>query len=242
MLEEILDERVVSHRGRRNPRGVKRKMSGYPLRRGESDLALIQDIREHSRILTRRLARRASAIAPLTAGMAVVTTRGRPEGKWAGTTALNVGAAIFGVKARQVGRIMASVEEPNFAVTLEYGDSENRGRPLHVVVQGMPVATDRLWARLYGNDMVDRSHAFIEDPEDDWLNTFLPAALAMERMFASRSAPQSYEYLLAKTRLYVAACKSSLDPEGRQLEVSRLDAGWEAENPHPGLIPDGYFS
>ncbi|MCX6373114.1 MAG: hypothetical protein NTX16_08525 [Actinobacteria bacterium] len=32
MLDEILDERVASSRGRRNPRGVKRKMSNFPLR------------------------------------------------------------------------------------------------------------------------------------------------------------------------------------------------------------------
>ena len=33
VLEEILEERVVSSRNRRNPRGVKRKMSNFPLRR-----------------------------------------------------------------------------------------------------------------------------------------------------------------------------------------------------------------
>ena len=32
MLNEILEERVASSRGRQVPRGVKRKMSGYPLR------------------------------------------------------------------------------------------------------------------------------------------------------------------------------------------------------------------
>ena len=32
MLAEILEERVVSSRGRRVPRGVKRKVSGYKLR------------------------------------------------------------------------------------------------------------------------------------------------------------------------------------------------------------------
>ena len=32
MLAEILEERVVSRRGRRVPRGVKRKISGYQLR------------------------------------------------------------------------------------------------------------------------------------------------------------------------------------------------------------------
>ena len=33
MLEEILQERAVSSRNRRNPRGVKRKMSNFPIRR-----------------------------------------------------------------------------------------------------------------------------------------------------------------------------------------------------------------
>jgi len=32
VLDEILAERVVSSRHRRNPRGVKRKMSNFPLR------------------------------------------------------------------------------------------------------------------------------------------------------------------------------------------------------------------
>jgi hypothetical protein len=33
VLQEILQERVARRRGRRNPRGVKRKMSNWPLRR-----------------------------------------------------------------------------------------------------------------------------------------------------------------------------------------------------------------
>ena len=32
MLDEILEERVAGNRGRRVPRGVKRKMNGYRLR------------------------------------------------------------------------------------------------------------------------------------------------------------------------------------------------------------------
>jgi hypothetical protein len=38
VLEEILDEPVASSRNRRNPRGVKRKMSNFPLRRGYKPL------------------------------------------------------------------------------------------------------------------------------------------------------------------------------------------------------------
>jgi hypothetical protein len=34
VLDEILDESAASSRHRRNPRGVKRKMSNFPLRRG----------------------------------------------------------------------------------------------------------------------------------------------------------------------------------------------------------------
>ena len=41
MLEEILDESVASSRNRRNPRGVKRKMSNFPLRRGYKRSSLI---------------------------------------------------------------------------------------------------------------------------------------------------------------------------------------------------------
>jgi hypothetical protein len=33
MLEELLEERVVRKRNRQNPRGVKRKMSKFPIRR-----------------------------------------------------------------------------------------------------------------------------------------------------------------------------------------------------------------
>jgi hypothetical protein len=33
VLDELLEQRVVSSRGRRNPRGVKRKMSKYRIRR-----------------------------------------------------------------------------------------------------------------------------------------------------------------------------------------------------------------
>jgi hypothetical protein len=32
VLDEILEERVVSSRGQRRPRGVKRKMNNFPLR------------------------------------------------------------------------------------------------------------------------------------------------------------------------------------------------------------------
>jgi hypothetical protein len=51
VLEEILEDRVVSSRNRRNPRGVKRKMTNFPLRRrGEKPLPEI-DIQNVIRII-----------------------------------------------------------------------------------------------------------------------------------------------------------------------------------------------
>jgi hypothetical protein len=41
VIREILDEFAASSRNRRNPRGVKRKMSNFPLRRGYRRLPLM---------------------------------------------------------------------------------------------------------------------------------------------------------------------------------------------------------
>ena len=50
-LNEILQERVVSSRGRRTPRGVKRKMSNFPIRPRNVKLPAITDVAQHIRIL-----------------------------------------------------------------------------------------------------------------------------------------------------------------------------------------------
>ena len=51
MLEEILQERVVANRGRRNPRGVKRKMSNFNLRPRHAKPLQRIDIEKAIRIL-----------------------------------------------------------------------------------------------------------------------------------------------------------------------------------------------
>jgi hypothetical protein len=51
VLGEILEERVVSSRNRRNFRGVKRKMSNFPLRPRRSKPLPPIDIRKAIRIL-----------------------------------------------------------------------------------------------------------------------------------------------------------------------------------------------
>jgi len=51
VLDEILEERVVSSRNRRNLRGVKRKMSSFPLRPRHSKPQPRIDIQNAIRIL-----------------------------------------------------------------------------------------------------------------------------------------------------------------------------------------------
>jgi len=51
VLGEILEERVVSSRNRRNFRGVKRKMSNFPLRPRHGKPLLAINIREAIRIV-----------------------------------------------------------------------------------------------------------------------------------------------------------------------------------------------
>ena len=47
MLKEILEERVSSSRGRRNPRGVKQKMSNYRIRSKAESCTTRLDIIKH---------------------------------------------------------------------------------------------------------------------------------------------------------------------------------------------------
>jgi hypothetical protein len=51
VLDEILEERVTSSRNRMNPRGVKRKMSNYPLRPRGRRRTLRIDYSVHVRVV-----------------------------------------------------------------------------------------------------------------------------------------------------------------------------------------------
>jgi len=51
ILDEILQECVEARRGRRNPRGVKRKMSNFPLRRRTDKPMARIDIKKAVRVL-----------------------------------------------------------------------------------------------------------------------------------------------------------------------------------------------
>jgi hypothetical protein len=51
VLSEILEDRVVSSRGSRNHRGLKRKMSKYPIRPRNIPMQRIINIENHIKII-----------------------------------------------------------------------------------------------------------------------------------------------------------------------------------------------
>ena len=53
-LDEILDERVVKSRGKRNKRGVKRKMSNYPIKKKEKTKKIWNNTDAHIFILSQQ--------------------------------------------------------------------------------------------------------------------------------------------------------------------------------------------
>jgi hypothetical protein len=53
-IAEILEERVVSSRGRRNKRGVKRKMSNFPIRRKAKTETLWHDVHDVVEVLSQQ--------------------------------------------------------------------------------------------------------------------------------------------------------------------------------------------
>ena len=63
----------------------------------------------------------------------------------------------------------------------------------------------------------------------------------MERMFETREMPQSYDYMLKKTRIFLAGFKSHLEHNGGLVSVDDLPDDWEAPNPYPDWIDSSIF-
>ncbi len=166
----------------------------------------------------KHLRSRAIELAPLSAAMAAVSTVGVLETKWAGADAVNLLCAIFGTGVSNANRIVSRASQPVYTISFEY----RRDRPLHIIAQGGPFAASRAWVRFYGTDLVDCSQPFSDEEG-------LPMALAMTEMFRTRKAPQAAPYLLAKTKLYLAACRSTSVPDGRQFAVTDLDENWRID-------------
>jgi predicted dehydrogenase len=70
---------------------------------------------------------------------------------------------------------------------------------------------------------------------------FYPAVFAMEQMFETGKMPQSYDYILRKTRIFLTGFKSHLEHEGGLVSVDNFPDNWKAPNPYPNWIDESIF-
>lgn len=71
---------------------------------------------------------------------------------------------------------------------------------------------------------------------------FFPTVLAMQRMFMTREMQWSHEYILKKTRIFLAGFKSHLEHKGAMVKVDDLPDDWEAPCPKPDWIDESIFA
>ncbi|MDP2983739.1 MAG: Gfo/Idh/MocA family oxidoreductase [Candidatus Latescibacter sp.] len=70
---------------------------------------------------------------------------------------------------------------------------------------------------------------------------FGPTIFAMQRMFETRKMQWSYDYILHKTRIFLAGFKSHLEHKGQMIRVAELPDDWEAPAPRPDWINEDIF-
>ncbi|MFC1694230.1 Gfo/Idh/MocA family oxidoreductase [Candidatus Latescibacterota bacterium] len=70
---------------------------------------------------------------------------------------------------------------------------------------------------------------------------FFPTILAIQRMFETREMQWSYDYILKKTRIFLAAFKSHLEHNGAMIPVDDLPDDWEAPSPYADWIDEAIF-
>lgn len=70
---------------------------------------------------------------------------------------------------------------------------------------------------------------------------FFPTVLAMQMMFETRKMQWSYDYILKKTKIFLAAFKSHLEHNGAMIPVDDLPDDWEAPSPYADWIDESIF-
>jgi len=70
---------------------------------------------------------------------------------------------------------------------------------------------------------------------------FFPTVLAMQRLFETREMQWSYDYILGKTKIYLAAFKSHLEHGGAMYPVDDLPEDWVAPSPYADWIDERIF-
>lgn len=63
----------------------------------------------------------------------------------------------------------------------------------------------------------------------------------MQQFFESRTMPWSYDYILEKTRIYLAGFYSHMEKGGRMVSLDELPEDWVAPSPYPDWIDESIF-
>ncbi len=70
---------------------------------------------------------------------------------------------------------------------------------------------------------------------------FFPTILQMQRLFETRKMIWDYDYILKKTKIFLAGFKSHLEYNGGFVRVEDVPEDWEAPCPRPDWIDEGIF-
>ncbi len=80
------------------------------------------------------------------------------------------------------------------------------------------------------------------EPLNRLYQLFFPTVFAMQRMFETRQMQWSYDYILKKTKIFLAGFKSHVDHNGAMVRVDDVPDDWEAPHPWPDWIDERIFS
>lgn len=121
-------------------------------------------------------------------------------------------------------------KKPNGVVVIEH-EGRDGGAPFYGCVQEITGTWG--WIRIFGKQT---SEQFIHSGSYFWP----PLVLEMQKMFATRQMPQSYESLYEKIQLFLAGFKSHLVCGGAPVSLSEI-GDWTAPLLNPDPYPDGFF-
>ena len=88
----------------------------------------------------------------------------------------------------------------------------------------------------------DDAHKHVRAERHDRLYyLFFPTVLAIQRLFETRQMQWSHDYILKKTKIFLAAFKSHLDHDGALIDVDSLPDDWRAPSPYPDWLDPAIF-
>ncbi len=131
---------------------------------------------------------------------------------------------------------------------IDIGSGKRQDQPFVVTQQHFNGTPTRATLRIYFNSgWEDFDHKRLNESPDSTLieqRYYLQSKTVfdMQRMFETREMPFSHDYILAKTRIFLAAFKSHLDHNGGMVRPEDVPDNWEAPCPYPDWIDESIFS